>query len=318
MNSEWRNFNRSIQHSALMTHRTVFAIIAMSLILIKETMKKIPLLLAACLIQAQAAYVEKPNDWSRIKTPSPDIPMAVGGYANGCQFGAQILPEQGIGYYDIRRFRNRFYSQPQTIALVQAVGQYVYQRTGEAMLIGDLSQPIGGLMSYGHASHQNGLDVDIYFASIKQGETPDKDHEAPSVVDKISGSMKFELWKPSYREALYAAANHPDTERIFVNSIIKHHLCQTESDRRWLNKIRPYGGHDGHFHVRLRCPLGNELCQSQKPIPAGDGCDEGLEKWISDQREAILNPKPQKPSAPKPRPEPPQSCLLLLEQMRGK
>lgn len=282
-------------------------------------MKKTALFFAAAyILQAQAAYKEVPNDWSRIQIPSSHAPMAVGSASNGCQFGAQILPEQGIGYFDIRRFRNRFYGQPSTMALVQSMGQFVYQTTGEAMLIGDLSQPIGGLMSYAHVSHQNGLDVDVYFASVQQGQIPDKDYEAPTVVDKAKGIMRLERWKPAYRQALYAIATHPDTDRIFVNSIIKQHLCQTETDRDWLRKIRPWGGHDGHFHVRLRCPANNELCQSQKPVPAGDGCNEGLDKWIRDQSNAILNPKPAKPTAPKPRSEPPQTCLMLLLEMQGK
>ncbi|SUO97510.1 penicillin-insensitive murein endopeptidase [Suttonella ornithocola] len=276
-------------------------------------MKKAVLLLSAFFCASlYAKYIEKPNPWSKISHPVAGSPQAIGGYSNGCQQGAEILPEQGIGYYDIRRFRHRYYSQPQTIATIQAIGKHVYQTTGNAILIGDLSQPIGGLMSYAHISHQNGLDADIYFAAIPQGSIPDRDHEPDSVVDQISGTMRMDKWQKAYREALYAAAQSPQTTRIFVNPIIKRYLCDTEADTRWLQKIRPWGGHDSHFHMRLACPPDSPLCVNQAPIPLGDGCTEDLNHWITDQSEAILHPKPAKPKKPKPRPEPPKSCKALL------
>lgn len=277
-------------------------------------MKKIFCLLAVLYFnQGFAQYTEKANAWSRIKTPSLGAPQAIGGYSNGCQQGAQILPEKGLGYVDIRRFRNRYYSQPSTITLIQNIGKHVYQQTGEAILIGDLSQPIGGLMSYAHVSHQSGLDVDIYFAAVPEGQNVAKDYEPPLVVDKAAGTMILSHWKPAYRAALYAAATAPNTTRIFVNPIIKQHLCRTETDRRWLEKIRPWGGHDEHFHIRLACPPNNPLCESQNPVPTGDGCDENLDKWVFEQSDAILHPKPKKPSPPKPRPTPPAQCLALLQ-----
>ncbi len=45
--------------------------------------------------------------------------------------------------------------------------------------------------------------------------------------------------------------------------------------------MRPWYGHDGHFHVRLKCPNGNSLCQAQKPIEiSGDGCGADLATWF--------------------------------------
>ncbi len=266
---------------------------------------------------AQAAYQEKPNPWSQVTQTYPGDAQVIGGYANGCQQGAQTLPETGTGYYDIRRFRHRYFAQPDTIDLIRRIGQHVAQTTGEKILIGDLSQPIGGLMSYAHVSHQNGLDVDIYFASVPGSVIPDKDHEPPLVVDKAAGVMRMDRWKPAYRNALYAAATDPRSTRIFVNPIIKQYLCNTESNTAWLRKLRPWGGHDEHFHVRLACPEGQYLCVNQKPIPPGDGCDPGLAKWIADQSNAILHPKPKPYTPPKPRPEPPQSCQILLTRSQS-
>ena len=95
-----------------------------------------------------------------------------------------------------------------------------------------------------------------------------------------------------------AAAQDPEVERIFANAAIKKALCrEAGSDRAWLHKVRPYWGHDYHFHVRLACPSDSPECKIQAPIPsAGDGCNE-LDWWF---RDSVLHPKPS-PTPAKPR-----------------
>src|SRR5262249_51802528 len=51
----------------------------------------------------------------------------------------------------------------------------------------------------------------------------------------------------------------------------------------WLRKLRPWWGHDDHFHVRLRCPTGDAECQVQEPIPPGDGCGADLAWWFTEE-----------------------------------
>lgn len=273
---------------------------------------------------SQGHYKEQLTPWGRIKNPIPNpTSQAVGGYANGCQLKAMALPEKGEGYHDIRRERNRFYGQPESIAMVQYIGRNLAKKYNEDILIGDLSQPAGGLMSYAHMSHQNGLDIDIYFATTPKNTSPDPFYENPDnepqyeLADRAAGVMHKGRFKPIYRDALYLAATHPKTARIFVNSVIKLHLCQTEADTSWLRKIRPWGGHNSHFHIRLQCE--GDLCSNQNPIPAGDGCNEELEQWVFNQSDAILNPKPQKKST-KPRAEkiPPILCQNILTQYGDK
>ena len=269
---------------------------------------------------AQGHYEEKPTVWAKIKQPVANpTPEAVGGYANGCQLGAQVLPEHGEGYRDIRRSRGRFYAQPQTIEMVQYIGRHLAAKYDEEILIGDLSQPAGGLMSYAHASHQNGLDVDVYFATTPKNTQHSALYESPrnetfyELGDRAAGVVYPGRFKPIFRDALYLAAIHPNTARIFINPVIKLHLCRTEADTSWLEKLRPWNGHNAHFHLRLKCS--GSLCSNQDPVPPGDGCDADLEKWVADQSEAFRNPKaPKKPAKPRKKKPLPEICRNILSQ----
>ena len=60
------------------------------------------------------------------------------------------------------------------------------------------------------------------------------------------------VWTHQRTELIRTAAEDPDVERIFVNAAIKKALCrEAGSDRAWLAKVRPWWGHDYHFHVRI-------------------------------------------------------------------
>jgi penicillin-insensitive murein endopeptidase len=113
-----------------------------------------------------------------------------------------------------------------------------------------------------------------------------------------------------------AAALDPQVERIFVNAAIKKALCRDtkgDHDRSWLTKVRPYWGHDYHFHVRLYCPSDSPECKGQPAPPAGDGCGKDLDWWFSD---AVLHPKPspepEKPRPPKTMASLPAACRAVL------
>jgi len=90
-------------------------------------------------------------------------------------------------------------------------------------------------------------------------------------------------------------------DRIFVNPVIKRALCATQTQRDWLAKVRPWWGHDEHFHIRLACPSGAAECEPQPAVPPGDGCDADLDRWVEEIRQAAISPrvlpKPKPPSA---------------------
>ncbi|MFZ1641763.1 MAG: penicillin-insensitive murein endopeptidase [Candidatus Contendobacter sp.] len=256
---------------------------------------------------ASAMPARAGSGWSTVGYPLAGPPQVIGSYAAGCIAGAVALPLVGDGYQVMRSSRNRYYGHPALVALVERLGRRTAANGGR-LLIGDLGQPRGGPMPNGHRSHQSGLDVDVWFLQqprdrlLSQPET--ERIEMPSMIRPAEGALNISRWSPRYRDALKQAALAPEVERIFVNPIIKQALCNNETDRTWLEKVRPWWGHDAHFHVRLACPPGDGQCKPQKSFPPGDGCDADLAHWVQDIVRATLSPKPLK------KPEPPSADRL--------
>jgi len=269
-----------------------------------------PLLICSVVLLAVAPAAATP--WSKVRAPSSGPISVIGGPSNGCVDGAKALPETGPGYVSIRRHRNRFYGHPDLLDMVGDLGRKMSRSTDKHIMIGDLSQPRGGLMSSSHRSHQNGLDADVWltFAASPQAarrDTPEK-RDPESMVAR-DGNSTNGRWNTLQRMLLKEAARDKRVDRIFVNPAIKQTLCTFETtDRGWLRKLRPWWGHDAHFHVRLKCPKDSPQCKQQAPLPAGDGCDKSLAWWFSDE---ARNPKKRK-SKPKPTPVAPAACRALL------
>ena len=257
------------------------------------------------------AYVMA-GSWSNFKTPAAGKSESIGGYANGCLSGGTALPDAGPGYQAVRLASRRNYGHPEMIDYIQKLGQRVEKRQLGMMLVADVAMPRGGRFRSGHASHQSGLDADIWLrlsapklpANKRQGHN---DVNAVLLVDrkKLTVTPSFQ-WK--HAELIRQAAQDERVARIFVHPAIKKSLCQRqwETDRSWLRKVRPWWGHDSHFHVRLRCPAGSTDCENQDPPGPGEGCGAEVESWLADLR------KPPKPSKPKPRPTPPARCQAML------
>ena len=274
--------------------------------------RRIRSLLWAAIAVALASSAAAASPWSKIKLTAPGPAAAIGGAANGCLAGAQALPASGSGFVSIRRHRNRYYGHPHTLALIRELGAALARRTDQVMMVGDLSQPRGGLMSSSHRSHQNGLDVDIWFRLAPSAKAARRD--TPEGLDPRSmlatdGRSLSKDWGDQQRLLLVSAAKNPRVDRIFVNPGIKRALCESEKgDRSWLRKLRAWWGHDAHFHVRLKCPRDSLDCRQQAPVPAGEGCGSALAWWFSPEARTPSK----KPAKPKPRPAMPAECRPLL------
>lgn len=265
-------------------------------------------------------YADELALWSKVATPvaapATGKAQSIGAYSGGCVVGALPLPADGAGYRVMRLSSRRFYGHPVLIRFIQALGERVAAEELGVLLIGDLGQPRGGPIPLGHRSHQNGLDVDIWFHLLfdtqhKRLSSAEREHlHAVSMLTLDHQSLDPQSWSSSHVALLRSVAGFAEVERIFIHPLIKRALCRQGEHRGWLRKVRPWWGHDEHFHVRLRCPEEDALCIPQEPLPAGDGCDATLEWWFSEEAKT-----PQQ-YLPPPPPILPEACRNVLHGLR--
>jgi penicillin-insensitive murein endopeptidase len=239
--------------------------------------------------------------------PSAQSPEPIGATSRGCQAGAVALPESGPTWQAMRLSRNRNWAQPVTVSFVQDLSRFAATLPGwTGLYVGDLSQPRGGPMTSGHASHQSGLDVDVWLNPPARMDLSTSEREAISASDfqRASGAYVAPTWTPAHEALVRRAAEDPRVARIFIFAGAKVEMCENATgDRAWLRKVRPWYGHNDHIHVRLNCPAGARFCQDQDPIPPGDGCADAA-SWV----QGILNPPD-----PDPTPAPRRPDLTLAD-----
>ena len=303
-----------------------------------------PLLVLVALLNAGAALAQdkgsvnakplpplaNPNDpkigakelFARKLLPSTGPAHVIGSYVKGCIGGAEQMPLNGDNWQVMRLSRNRNWGHPDTIALIKRLAAKAHKDAGwPGILVGDIGQPRGGPALSGHASHQIGLDADIWLTPMPDHRLSREEREEMSAVmmvreDRLDIDPK--VFTPAHVLVLRDAAQEPAVQRIFVNAAIKKALCrEATGDRRWLAKIRPWFGHDYHFHIRLRCPPGSTECQGQHDQDGGEGCKPSdLAYWFKD---SIIHPKPEPEpkEPPKPKVGPtmaqlPKACRAVL------
>jgi penicillin-insensitive murein endopeptidase len=308
-----------------------------------ESMSRRPLLIPSLVVIAVACVTAAPAQDRGTLHPKPLPPLAhpddpkigakelfgrkvlpaamptrvLGFYAHGCIAGAQGLPLNGDTWQVMRPSRNRNWAHPSMIALVKRLAAKAHKEAGwPGILVGDMSQPRGGPMLTGHASHQVGLDADIWLTPMPNRRLSRNEREEMSAVMMVRSDrldVDPRVFTPGHLAVLRAAAREPAVQRIFVNAAIKKALCrEARGNRHWLSKIRPMYGHDYHFHIRIKCPPGNSACESQRDPPGREGCKPGdLAYWFKD---SIIHPKP--PKVPR-KPRPPMTMASLPAACRA-
>jgi len=126
----------------------------------------------------------------------------------------------------------RRYGSAKMIHLLLSVTQAFHEaHPGAARLvIGDISRYGGGPLDE-HASHQNGLDVDVYYPR------KDKREVAPTTVEQVDVPLAQDLLN------LFLAAK---PEFVFVGPHLPLHGPA--------GVVEPLVGHDNHMHVRIYPP----------------------------------------------------------------
>jgi penicillin-insensitive murein endopeptidase len=272
------------------------------------------LALALCIVAPEASAAEapvaRPADWAAASLPSSGPARSIGGTSLGCIDGAVSLPQDGPGWQAIRISRNRHWGHPATIAAVEHIAAHARSTGLPDLWIGDLGQPRGGPLPWGHASHQTGLDVDIWLDLRPKPRVPASQREdlsIPSLVLPDGSGVDPARWAEQHARLIRIAAEAPGIDRVLVNPAIKLRLCADHRGAAWLRRIRPWRGHDSHMHVRLRCPAGSPDCRDIAPPPPGDGCDSTLDWWFSAEAR-----RPLATGRGGPPPRLPQACAAVL------
>src|SRR3954451_9372326 len=194
-------------------------------------------LLLICLVAASAALAQdkgidprllpplpNPNDptlgakelFARKILPAAMPTRAIGFYAKGCIAGAEALPINGDTWQVMRLSRNRNFAHPDLVALLKRLSTKAHKDAGwNGLLVGDMSQPRGGPMITGHASHQVGLDADIWITPMPDRELTRKEREEMSATNMVADSRKDidpKVWTPKHAAIIKAAAEEPGVE----------------------------------------------------------------------------------------------------------
>jgi len=206
----------------------------------------VPLLISATVASATALAQDKgsvdPNPLPPLANPSDPklgakelfgrkvLPAAmptrvVGFYAKGCIAGAEGLPINGETWQVMRLSRNRYWAHPNMVALLKRLADKAHKEAGwPGILVGDMSQPRGGPMITGHASHQVGLDADIWLTPMPNRQLSRNEREEMSAVMMVRSDrldVDPSVWTPNHLRVIRAAAQEPSVQRIFVNAAIK-------------------------------------------------------------------------------------------------
>ena len=260
--------------------------------------------------------------FSHKELPSIGKPAAIGYYPRGCLQGGVALPVTGATWQVMRLSRNRYWGHPELVKFLERFAPLAAKATGwHGILVGDMGQPRGGPAPFGHASHQIGLDVDIWFMPMPDRVLSADERENISAINLVSENWKHvdpKTFTPAHAAFIRTAAEQPEVERIFVNAAIKKELCRMQGDKHpgWMEKLRPWYKHNDHIHVRLKCPADSPNCRHQAPVPAGAGCDDKeFAYWFSDK---VLHPhietaKPAKPARGLMLADLPPACKTVLD-----
>ena len=220
-----------------------------------------------------------------VAAPANMASRSIGFYAKGCLAGAKPLPVNGPAWQAMRLSRNRMWGHPSLVRYIERFAKDAKEKDGwPGLLVGDMSLPRGGPMPFGHASHQVGLDVDIWYKPMPDRKLTDEEREKMPMESFLldPGHVNPAVWTPEYTKLLRRAVSYPEVSRIFVNPAIKKWLCDNvKENRAFMRKIHPIMGHDDHFHVRLVCPADNPGCRNQPDKAVDEGCGKSLDAWIA-------------------------------------
>ncbi len=163
--------------------------------------------------------------FARRPLPANMAARSIGFYSRGCLAGGVALPVDGDSWQVMRLSRNRNWGHPEMVRTVERIArQAKAEGVWPGLLVGDISQPRGGPMLTGHASHQIGLDADIWLTPMPTRTLNRAEREEMSATDMVRADRRDidpRNWTPAHVQILRIAAQQPNVERVLVNAAIK-------------------------------------------------------------------------------------------------
>src|ERR1700748_3413584 len=139
--------------------------------------------------------------FGRKALPAAMPTRVIGFYSHGCIAGAEALPLNGDTWQVMRLSRTRNWGHPDLIALLERLSVKAHKDGWNGLLVGDMSQPRGGPMITGHASHQVGLDADIWLTPMPDHRLSRNEREemsATMVVRNDRLDVDPKVWTPGH------------------------------------------------------------------------------------------------------------------------
>jgi murein endopeptidase len=205
---------------------------------------KLAFLLAALALAAPAAGFVDPGS----RSPAPAVEpraeirwrdsIALGSPSAGRLVRGVQLPPEGRRFFTwdplLHRSPDRAWRRVGTDYLVRlvlrVVRSYARAHPGAPRLgVGDLSRPRGGYFGPRHVSHQNGLDVDLYYPRRDRRERP------PRVAVQIDRRLAQDL-----------------VDRFVAAGAVRVFVGPGTGLTGPARVVQVLGGHDNHMHVRIR------------------------------------------------------------------
>jgi murein endopeptidase len=130
----------------------------------------------------------------------------------------------------MRLSRNRIWGHPVLLKYIKHLATEAQKHDGwPGLMVGDMTQPMGGPMLTGHASHQIGLDVDIWLKPMPAKTLGPEERETVQPVSMLAPDAKSvnpAVWSPKHFKLIKRAASDKRVARIFVHPAIKKALCE--------------------------------------------------------------------------------------------
>ena len=139
--------------------------------------------------------------FGRSATAAKMEPRTIGFYAKGCLAGGAALPINGKTWQVMRLSRNRNWGHPKMVEFLERLSAEGAKVGWRGLLVGDMSQPRGGPMITGHASHQVGLDADIWLTPMPDRELTRREREEMSATMMVAADRKDvdpKVWTPAH------------------------------------------------------------------------------------------------------------------------